>query len=128
MESRKSLTLYMQRVVVFVYAKSHQLFCNLTEMHRKPSACFKMRQKPLACFGLCMGMVPKAYQRSPVNSPMLDFSSMVTLISKDSDRKDSQVPQCSSTCKAKAGQFESPSIASTSLVELTGGVTSQLPS
>jgi hypothetical protein len=53
MESEKSLCLYMQRVVSFVYAMSCRLFSNLTDM----------LQKPLACFGLCMGMVPKAYQR-----------------------------------------------------------------
>jgi hypothetical protein len=39
-------------VIGFVYVKSCQLFCNLTDMHQKPSACF----------GLCMGMVPEAYQ------------------------------------------------------------------
>jgi hypothetical protein len=51
MESRKSLTLYMQWVVDFVCMESHWLFHNLTNM------CWK----PLACFGLCVGMVPKAY-------------------------------------------------------------------
>jgi hypothetical protein len=51
MESEKLLSLYMQRVVGFVYVKSRRLFCNLTDM------C----QKPLACFSLCVDMVPKAY-------------------------------------------------------------------
>jgi hypothetical protein len=32
--------------------------CNLTDI----------RQKPSACFGLCMGMVPKSYQRSGIVS------------------------------------------------------------
>jgi hypothetical protein len=53
--------------VGFVYARSHRLFCNLTDMCRKPSACF----------GLCMGMVPKAYHpphvrgHPPVSLPLL---------------------------------------------------------
>jgi hypothetical protein len=34
------------------YAKSHRLFCNLTDMH----------WKPLACFSLCVSMVPEVYQ------------------------------------------------------------------
>jgi hypothetical protein len=55
MESEKSLTLYMWRVVGFVYAESHWHFCNLTDM------CWK----PLVCFGLCVGIVPKAYQWFP---------------------------------------------------------------
>jgi hypothetical protein len=46
----------MWRVVGFVYAKSHWLSCNLTDM------CWK----PLACFGLHMGMVPKAYHQNSV--------------------------------------------------------------
>jgi hypothetical protein len=56
----ESSTLYMWRVVGFVYVESHRLlyagshrhFCNLTDMRRKPSACF----------GLRVGMVPKSYQ------------------------------------------------------------------
>jgi hypothetical protein len=48
-----SLTLYMWRVVSFLYVVSCWHFCNLTNMHQKPSACF----------GLCVGIVPKAYQR-----------------------------------------------------------------
>jgi hypothetical protein len=58
----------MQRVVGFVYAKSHRLFCNLTNM----------RQKPLACFGLHVGMVPKAYQHVPDGYlfPLFPLSSM----------------------------------------------------
>jgi hypothetical protein len=35
----------------FLHAGSRQHFCNLTDMHRKP----------LACFGLHVGIVPKAY-------------------------------------------------------------------
>jgi hypothetical protein len=44
----------MWGVVGFVYVKSHRHFCNLTDMCRKP----------LACFSLCMGIVSKAYQWS----------------------------------------------------------------
>jgi hypothetical protein len=51
MESRKSLTLYMQRVVILLCVESCRHFCNVTDM----------RRKPLACFGLCVGMVPKVY-------------------------------------------------------------------
>jgi hypothetical protein len=47
-----SSTLYMWKVISFLYAESHQHFCNLTDMHWKPSACF----------GLCISMVPKVYQ------------------------------------------------------------------
>jgi hypothetical protein len=41
----------MWRVSRFVYAKSRWLFCNLTDMLWKPSACFS----------LCVGMMPKVY-------------------------------------------------------------------
>jgi hypothetical protein len=47
---------YMQRVISFVYARSHWLFCDLTDMRRKPSACFSLR----------MGMVPEACQCNPM--------------------------------------------------------------
>jgi hypothetical protein len=47
-------TLYMWRVISFLYAGSHRLLHNLTDMRRKPSACI----------GLHVGMVPKAYQHS----------------------------------------------------------------
>jgi hypothetical protein len=55
MESKKSSTLYMCGVIGFVYVRSHQLFCNLTNMHRKP----------LACFYLCVGIVSEAYHPPP---------------------------------------------------------------
>jgi hypothetical protein len=48
-----STSLYVQRVIGFLYAESRQHFYNLTDMHWKPSACF----------GLHVGMVPKAYQQ-----------------------------------------------------------------
>jgi hypothetical protein len=48
-----SSTLYVQRVVGFLYVESRWHFYNLTDM----------RRKPLACFGLCVAMVPKAYHR-----------------------------------------------------------------
>jgi hypothetical protein len=47
-----SLTLYMLRVIVSLYAESRRHFYNLTDM----------RRKALACFGLHVGMVPKTYQ------------------------------------------------------------------
>jgi hypothetical protein len=52
MESEKSMSLYVRRVIGFLYAESHWYFYNLTNMHQKPSACFS----------LCVGMVPKVYQ------------------------------------------------------------------
>jgi hypothetical protein len=52
MESEKSLTLYMWGVVGLLYIRSCQLFCNLTNMLWKPSACFSLH----------MGMMPEAYQ------------------------------------------------------------------
>jgi hypothetical protein len=58
MESILSSTMYMQRVVAFLYAVSCWHFCNLTSICRKPSACF----------GLRMGMVPKVYQRNAIES------------------------------------------------------------
>jgi hypothetical protein len=48
-----SSTLHVQRVVVFLYAGSHRLLHNLTDM----------RRKALACLDLCMGMVPELYQQ-----------------------------------------------------------------
>jgi hypothetical protein len=39
------------RVVGLLYAGSHQLLHNLTDM----------RQKASACIGLCVGMVPESY-------------------------------------------------------------------
>jgi hypothetical protein len=48
-----TLYMYMWRVVSFLYAGSRWLLHNLTDMRRKPSACI----------GLCVGIVPKAYQR-----------------------------------------------------------------
>jgi hypothetical protein len=87
-----SMTLYVQRVIGILYAGSHRILHNLTDIHWKPLACFGLCmdmvpmayqwrvillcaeshwlfcnltdicQKPLACFGLCVGIVPKAYQ------------------------------------------------------------------
>jgi hypothetical protein len=45
------MSLYVQRVIGFVYMGSCQLLYNLTNMHQKPSACF----------GLCVDMVPMVY-------------------------------------------------------------------
>jgi hypothetical protein len=53
-----SMSLYVQRVVGFLYAGSHQLLHNLTDMHQKPSACFSLH----------MDMVPMAYQRYDIQS------------------------------------------------------------
>jgi hypothetical protein len=49
-----SSTLYVQRVIELVYVGSHWHSCNLTNMHRKASACI----------GLRMAMVPELYQCS----------------------------------------------------------------
>jgi hypothetical protein len=46
-----SSTLYTWRVVGFLYTESCRHFCNLTNIRRKPSACFSLH----------VGMVPKAY-------------------------------------------------------------------
>jgi hypothetical protein len=46
------MSLYVRRVVGFLYVQSRRHFYNLTNMRWKPSACF----------GLHMGMVPNAYQ------------------------------------------------------------------
>jgi hypothetical protein len=59
MESEILSTLYMLRVISFLYAGSHWLLHNLTDMCQKPSACI----------GLCMGMVSKAYQWMSLYSP-----------------------------------------------------------
>jgi hypothetical protein len=48
------MSLYVWRVVGFLYAGSHRLLHNLTNMH----------WKPLACIGLCVGMVPKVYHQT----------------------------------------------------------------
>jgi hypothetical protein len=69
MESEKSSTLYMWGAVGFVYAKSHWLFCNLTNM------CWK----PLTCFGLYVGMVPEVYQHISSKPPVVNLTSMSTL-------------------------------------------------
>jgi hypothetical protein len=47
------MSLYVQRVITFLYAESRRHFYNLTDMCWKPSACF----------GLRVGMVPNAYQQ-----------------------------------------------------------------
>jgi hypothetical protein len=49
-----SLALHVLRVVVFLYAGSHRLLHNLTDMRRKVSACL----------GLHVAMVPESYHRS----------------------------------------------------------------
>jgi hypothetical protein len=49
-----SLTLHVQRVIVFLYAGSRRLLHNLTDMH----------QKVLASLGLHVAMVPESYQRA----------------------------------------------------------------
>jgi hypothetical protein len=46
------LTLDVQRVVVFLYVESRHLLHNLTDMHRKVSACIDLR----------VAMVPESYQ------------------------------------------------------------------
>jgi hypothetical protein len=52
MESKMSMSLSVWRVIGFLYVESHRLFCILTDMYWKTSACF----------GLCVDMVPMAYQ------------------------------------------------------------------
>jgi hypothetical protein len=47
-----SSTLHVRRVIVFLYAGSHCLLHNLTDMHWKASACL----------GLRVAMVPESYQ------------------------------------------------------------------
>jgi hypothetical protein len=47
-------TLYVWRVIGLLYAGSHRLLHNLTDVHRKPSACF----------GLHVDTVSMAYQRA----------------------------------------------------------------
>jgi hypothetical protein len=52
MKSIKLMSLYVcEESSGFLYAGSRQHFCILTDMCQKPSAYF----------GLCIGMVPKAY-------------------------------------------------------------------
>jgi hypothetical protein len=53
MESKESTSLYVQRVVSFLYVGSRRLLHNLTNMY----------WKPLAYIGLRVGMVPKLYHR-----------------------------------------------------------------
>jgi hypothetical protein len=65
------MSLYVWRVIVFLYVGSRRLLHNLTDMHRKPSACI----------GLHMGMVPKSYhhlvkdslQRDSLTESITDF-------------------------------------------------------
>jgi hypothetical protein len=64
METIMSLTLYVQRVVKLIYVGNRQHSCNLTNIHRKASACI----------GLCVAMVPKSYHwhgQLTMNHPIL---------------------------------------------------------
>jgi hypothetical protein len=54
MERNMSLTLHVQRVIVFLYAGSRHLLHNLTDM----------RQKASASLGLFMAIVPELYQQA----------------------------------------------------------------
>jgi hypothetical protein len=62
----ESSALYMWGVISFVYVGSHWLFCNLTDMHQKPSAYFSLH----------VGIVPEVYQQRWCRS-MLEEMEMV---------------------------------------------------
>jgi hypothetical protein len=71
MESILSLTLYVQRVVVFLYVVSHCLLLNLTNMHQKPSACFGLRVDMVPIAYQCLGDEKGAWALSSVSSCLL---------------------------------------------------------
>jgi hypothetical protein len=74
-QSKKSMSLYVQRVISFLYAGSYWHFCILTNMH----------QKPLACISLHMDMVPMAYQCEVI--AMSSTETVITVCSSDILRK-----------------------------------------
>jgi hypothetical protein len=61
------MSLSVQRVVGFLYVGSHRLLHNLTDMCQKPSACI----------GLCMDMVPMAYQCAGTDGAVLGWNTWV---------------------------------------------------